>query len=76
MEKKKQILSGTSLKATSYPDLVTVIDHLQGAWIFFGERWQEDVGKVDEKSTDGLFGCVEKPGKHKMEHLKSVFYSV
>lgn len=51
------------------------MDDSQGAWIFFGERRQEDVGKVDEKSTDGLFGCVEKPGKHEMEHVESVFYS-
>lgn len=50
------------------------MDDSQGAWIFFGERRQEDVGKVDEKSTDGLFGCVEKPGKHEMEHVESVFY--
>lgn len=35
----------------------------QGARVFFGQRGQEDVGKVDEQSTDGLFGCVEKPGK-------------
>lgn len=42
----------------------------QGTWVFFGERGQENVGKVDEKSTDGLLGRVKKPGKDKTESAK------
>lgn len=39
--------------------------NLQGARVLLGERGQEDIGKVDEKGTDGLFRCVEKPAKSK-----------
>lgn len=39
------------------------MDNSQGAGVLFGQSGQEDVGKVDEKSTDGLFGRVEKPGR-------------
>lgn len=35
----------------------------QGTWVIFGERRKEDVGKVDEEGTNGLFGCVKEPGK-------------
>lgn len=33
----------------------------QGAGVLFGERGQEDIGEVDEKSADGLLGRVEEP---------------
>lgn len=40
--------------------------NLQGARVLLGERGQEDIGKVDEEGTDGLFRGVEKPGKIKV----------
>lgn len=47
----------------------------QGAWVLFGECGQENVGEVDEKSTNGLLGCVEKPGKDSKECVKKkIFY--
>lgn len=56
-------------QTSSYRDLLVLINNSQGAWVLFGERGQEDVGKVDEKSTDGLLGCVEKPGKDQQYEL-------
>lgn len=35
----------------------------QGARVLFGERGEEDVGKVDEEGANGLFGRVKEPGK-------------
>lgn len=40
------------------------MNHPQGAGVLFGESGQDDVGKVDEKRTDGLFGRVIKPEEH------------
>lgn len=40
---------------------LTASDNSQRAWVLFGESGQEDVGKVDKQSTDGLFGRVIKP---------------
>lgn len=35
----------------------------QGTRVLLSERREEDVGKVDEEGTDGLFGRVEEPGR-------------
>lgn len=41
------------------------VNYSQGAGVFFGKCRQEDIGKVDEKSTDGLLGRVKKPEEGK-----------
>lgn len=53
------------LPTRAEPHLImfALVSNSQGAWVLFGERGQEDVGKVNEKSTDGLLGRVKKPGK-------------
>lgn len=33
---------------------MTYLCNSQGAWILFGKGGQEDIGKVDEKRTNGL----------------------
>lgn len=34
---------------------IIILMNLQGARVLLGERGQEDIGKVDEEGTDGLF---------------------
>lgn len=49
--------------------LLMLLNNSQGARVLFGERGQEDVGKVDEESADGLLGRVEEPGKDEKERV-------
>lgn len=46
-----------------------LLKNLQRAGVLFGESGQEDIGKVDEESTYGLFGCIKKPGKGTMDSV-------
>lgn len=75
VKRGNHILSETSLTSRTSTSS-RLINNSQGARVLFGERGQEDVGKVDEKGTDGLLGCVEKPGKDGADCVKSLMLHV